>query len=516
MTPNFPKFRISALHRRTLIGWVAAMAAGVLALAAVQRSLQQSELARESEALHQLVSVRAGQHDAHLTALSAIAVAGAGQRPDLFLEVAATVSRFYPRIDEVQLVPLDPAGGVVGTRPLLPRTAAMIRAAAAQSTGRAALLPHPQRDAHYLLVKRSPNSDQAVYALALGIDAARLAGSDAAFWSEGRAKAQLSLNGAALLPEEPGADWTPGFARRLDSATQPLLLETGRGAAAAGLPPPGQVAAVMLLVSLAYAAALALVQQRLRMRAAEREAEMRRMEAQLTHASRVNAMGEMASGMAHELTQPLTAILAQAQAGRHLQARGDLAALAPPLEEITAEAKRASAILQRLRNWSRPQRGPITACDLRAALSNVQALLAPEAQKRGAALQFSVPAQPVLVRADQVEMEQVLHNLIRNALEALEDLPGRAGGEIRVSATAGAGRAVVEVADNGPGISPDLRQRLFTPFTTTREHGTGLGLALCQRLVERAGGEIACAEDGPGARFRITLPLQPPHKEPAP
>ncbi|MCD9147591.1 sensor histidine kinase [Pseudophaeobacter flagellatus] len=494
-----------------MIGWLAAVAAGVLTLAAVQRNIQFNELEKESAELHRLASLRAGQHDAHLTALSAIAVASAGLRPDLFLDVAATISRFYPRIDEVQLVPLDLSGGAVGSEPLPPDTEAMIRATAGRSTGLPEILAHPSRKEHYLLVKRSPNSSDAIYALALGIDATQLVGSDAEFWSKDSVHARLSLPEGAGLGS--AVEETPAqFAKPLESMSQPLLLETSRQTRLADLLPPTQVAVVILLVSLIYYSARALVLQRVRVRTAEHEAEMRRMEAQLTHAARVNAMGEMASGMAHELTQPLTAILAQAQAGRRLLARGDSEAVDRALADIGSQAKRASAILERLRNWSRPQRGPVEQKDLRIAMRNVEALLGSEAEKRGGLLHFDVPGCAVEVLADQVEMEQVLHNLIRNAFEALE---GQAGGVVNVVASVTLGNVILEVVDNGPGIDEALRPGLFTPFMTTRENGTGLGLALCQRLVERAGGEISYQETAIGAKFRIVLPLSGQPREAA-
>lgn len=228
------------------------------------------------------------------------------------------------------------------------------------------------------------------------------------------------------------------------------------------------------------------------------------LDSRLAHAARVNAMGEMASGLTHELTQPLTAILAQAQAGRRLLARGDGDRLASVLEDTVTQARRASAILERFRNWSRPQAAPVQAFDLRAALRNVAALLDAQARAQDVAMAFDLPADPVPLRADPVEMEQVGFNLLRNALEALRDRPA---GQVRVTLRADAGKAVLTVRDNGPGIAPDLRARLFTPFTTTRPNGTGLGLALSQRLVERAGGEIALEDATEGTGFRITLPL---------
>jgi C4-dicarboxylate-specific signal transduction histidine kinase len=212
----------------------------------------------------------------------------------------------------------------------------------------------------------------------------------------------------------------------------------------------------------------------------------------------------MASGLAHELTQPLTAILAQAQASRRILERGDAAALAPVLDDTVAQARRASAILERFRNWSRPQRTAVSAVDLREALANVQALLTPQATAHGTRLAFDIPQSSVPVMADPVEMEQVVFNLVRNAIEAAAD--ARGGGRVAVRLRQDDSQATLEVADNGPGVPEDLRPRLFTPFTTTRADGTGLGLALSQRLVERAGGEIGLVDGGSGATFRVVLP----------
>ena len=108
------------------------------ALAAFERQALVAGLEQESTVLHRLASQRADQHDAHMTALSAIAVAAGGERNDLFLDVAATITRFYPRIDEVQLVPLDPDAEIVGTEPLDPATAQLVRSAARTSDGRIA------------------------------------------------------------------------------------------------------------------------------------------------------------------------------------------------------------------------------------------------------------------------------------------------------------------------------------------------------------------------------------------
>src|SRR5690606_9181444 len=131
-----------------------------------------------------------------------------------------------------------------------------------------------------------------------------------------------------------------------------------------------------------------------------------------------------------------------AQAGRRLLERGDRDRLASALEDTVAQARRASAILERFRNWSRPQAAPVQAFDLRDALRNVAALLDRQARAQGVALVFDLPPGPVPLRADPVEMEQVAFNLLRNALEALRDRPA---GQVRVTLRSDAGKAVLTI-----------------------------------------------------------------------
>jgi C4-dicarboxylate-specific signal transduction histidine kinase len=212
----------------------------------------------------------------------------------------------------------------------------------------------------------------------------------------------------------------------------------------------------------------------------------------------------MASGIAHELTQPLTAILSQAQAARHLSRRGDIAALEPAMQGIADQAKRASAILERLRNWTVPVQPADRIGDLGMALQNVQLLLVPEASHRGVTLRFDTVPPPLGIRGNQVELEQILFNLVRNAIEAVS---GQAGGAVTVTARRSGNQIIVDVADNGPGVADDLRDRLFEPFVTGKPGGTGLGLALCQRLAERMGGEVQLVTAQP-ALFRLRLPVR--------
>lgn len=491
------------LRWRYFIVGLVVVALGLAALAAIQFRLQMNELERESSALHRSASQLVGQHDAHLTALSAIAVASAGQRADLFLEVSAAISWFYPRVDNVYLVPLDKTQNEIGTAPLSVENVSAIRQAAERSTGTPVLLPSPSDAGHYLLIKRSPNSDAALYALTLEIDARELIASDDPFWPEENVRVGLSLPDGTLLVGGPSSG-DPQFSQSLASVSQPLGIEVTMRLGPSELLPVWQALGVAALVFFGYVTVLLGLRQRTKLKQAEREAELAKVEAQLTHSMRINAMGEMASGMAHELTQPLTAILAQLQAGQRLLKQGDTERLSSVLQDAVAQSRRGAAILERLRNWSRPQRGELSAFDLREAIQNVMALLSTDAEGKQIEIGSDMPESSVVVTADQVEMEQVIHNLVRNALEALT-ATSEARIDIRLSSTLS--EAVIKVSDNGPGVGNDLLPKLFTPFTTTRDEGTGLGLALSQRLVERAGGELVYVPDRAGATFRIVLPL---------
>lgn len=485
-------------------GWLVLLIAGLVLTAMFERSRLASEFDNEATILHRLLSQRADQHDAHLTALSALASADNGNQPDLFLEVAATIRRFYPRIVAIDLVPLAGPGEYLTTRPeLSAEQAAVLPAAALRSDGKLDMRAAPWAPGRYLLTKRSPNTDDAKFALAMEVDGAALMDVSTAFW------ARPSVVWSLLLPDgEPlagaGRIAAPEFEKPLGSQSQPLVLQADFAPRPADLLPAGRLAAIAVLITLGYFGLVLGLGQFARARRAERQAYLSAQEARLAHASRVNTLGEMASGIAHELTQPLTAILSQAQAARHLSRRGDLGALEPALQGIADQAKRASAILERLRNWTVPVRSADRNGDLGMALQNVQLLLQPEASHRGVILRFDAVPPPLGIRGDQVELEQILFNLVRNAIEAVS---GQAGGTVSVAAHRSDDEAIVDVTDNGPGIADALRDRLFEPFVTGKPGGTGLGLTLCQRLAERMGGELQLVTAQP-ALFRLRLPVR--------
>lgn len=494
---------------RTLVawgaGWLVVCGLALVGIGIFERSARLASLKAQSERLHAVASQRVDQHDAHLTALSAIAVAGAEQRPDLFREVSSAIMRFYPRIIGIFLVPLAAEGHALEIGSLEVELHDLMREAAGHSTGAPILVRYPADRPAYLLVKRSSNTEAARYGLALVIDATALLDGDSAYWTRPETTRWLALpDGTPLFPETAGAR-APQFSRALSSGTQPLQLKTAIRMSVADLLPPGRMVFALVLITLAAAALRTALRQRTKIRAAEARAELSGLESRLSHASRVNALGEMASGMAHELTQPLTAILAQTQAARHLAARGETEALGRILDDVVGQTRRASAILERLRTWTRPRERNPEAIDLGACIRVAQTLLAGQAAELGARLVVRLPSTPIVVECDRVELEQVFFNLMRNALDAVAESTGAR--DVAVEATTDGLTARVDVTDTGPGIRADIYERLFTPFVTTREHGTGLGLALSHRLVERAGGDLTAVETTAGAHFRVVLPL---------
>lgn len=491
-------------HGLQLAGWLVLLLAGLLLTAMLERNRLASEFDTEATILHRLLSQRADQHDAHMTALSALASADGGNRPDLFLQVAATISRFYPRIVAIDLVALAAPGDYLTTRTGLgAEQIEVLRAAALGSDGKLDVRAAPWAPGRYLLIKRSPNTDNARFALAMEVDGTALIDVSAAYW------ARPSVAWSLLLPDgEPlagaGRIAAPQFGKPLGSQSQPLVLQADLAPRLTDLLPPGRLAAIAVLITLGYFGLVLGFGQYARARRAERQAYLSAQEARLAHASRVNTLGEMASGIAHELTQPLTAILSQAQAARHLSRRGDIGALEPAMQGIADQARRASAILERLRNWTVPAQAADPVGELATALQNVQLLLQPEATRHGVILRFDTAPPPLGIRGDQVELEQIVFNLIRNAIESAS---GQPGGEVSVAARRSGDQVIVDITDNGPGIAAEVRDRLFEPFVTGKPGGTGLGLALCQRLAERMGGEVQLVTAQP-ALFRLRLPVQ--------
>ena len=487
-----------------------------------QRTLIETELERETGTLHRIVSQRADQHDAHLTSLSALAISGEVPQTDLVLQVAGAIQRFYPRVTEIDLVSLRQDLPSITTRTSSDDVAAVrsvARAAATRSSGKFELLSSPVSAGRYLIVKRSPNTDAARFGLTIEVDAQALTKTESPFWKKSGASVTLSLPDETLLVGESTAGsslavdsvFTQSLITRheLGSRTQPLILSTKFVYGAGDLFPIERIIIGLVSIGSILAALVIVLKLLSKTRSAEQRARLGEQDARIAHASRVNALGEIASGMAHELNQPLTAILSQSQAGVRLIARHDTDPMV--IEKILAnniaQSKRAADIIVRLREWTRTTPPESAPQDVNRCIENVVFLLGPDSRRQGVDVTVQTALADLQVLGDSVEIEQVLFNLVRNAMEALEKTStGRK--TIRVSSLVSGQQVVLAITDNGAGIDPEMRERLFEPFATGKEKGMGLGLVLCERIVERMGGSIEIADAlGGGVTAQVKFPL---------
>jgi C4-dicarboxylate-specific signal transduction histidine kinase len=239
------------------------------------------------------------------------------------------------------------------------------------------------------------------------------------------------------------------------------------------------------------------------------EDEASRLRDQLARASRSTTLGELAAAIAHEINQPLCAIVSNAETAQGYLSDGhaDLGEARDALKDIVADGRRAGEIIRRIRTLLRtrtPERAPF---DLNDAAREVAALLRQQLSRDSVALTFDFAADLPPVVGDRLQVQEVVLNLIVNAAESVACGPAD---RRRVAvATARVGNvAVVSVRDRGPGVSPNLLDRVFDAFFTTKPEGTGVGLSISRTIVEAHGGRISVEPaPGGGAAFRFTLPL---------
>jgi signal transduction histidine kinase len=234
--------------------------------------------------------------------------------------------------------------------------------------------------------------------------------------------------------------------------------------------------------------------------------EQRRAAADLRQSLRLAAAGEMAGALAHELNQPLTALSAYGSACKQLLARGaDAAQLRDVIQRMIDEAGRAADVVRRLRDFFRTGATRLERISLPELIDHASAAFRARAAESG--IDFSVGVVPeAVISADRLQLEVVLRNLLANAFDAVaETHEARASVALSAQADPG-GHLVIEVADNGPGVSTALVEQIFEPFASTKSSGLGLGLAISRAIAEAHGGSLT-ADIGSGGRFRLILPL---------
>ncbi|HYQ39772.1 MAG TPA: PAS domain S-box protein [Pseudomonas sp.] len=245
-----------------------------------------------------------------------------------------------------------------------------------------------------------------------------------------------------------------------------------------------------------------------------REAQARRHQDELAHTARLVTLGELASGIAHEINQPLAAVVNYASASqRYLQRAAQepqaLERVAQGLERITAHANHAAEVIRRLRAFLRKGQRRLQALDVATVAREAVRLCAWEAEHARVAIIEDLPDNLPPVYADRVLLEQVLLNLLRNAIEANREAHPGGASQIRLAAALAAGgqRLCIGVEDQGPGVAEDELERIFTPFYTSKADGLGLGLPMSRSIVEGFGGELRASRQGGGLRLSCCLPL---------
>jgi PAS domain S-box-containing protein len=241
------------------------------------------------------------------------------------------------------------------------------------------------------------------------------------------------------------------------------------------------------------------------------EAELRRQREDLAHVTRVSTMGELAASLAHELNQPLTAILSNAQAAqRFLSAHTpDVQEVGEILKDIVHDDSRASEVIQRLRALVKKEELAFVELDLTSVIREVAALIHSDAILHGVRISLELGADLPAVKGDKVQLQQVLLNLLLNAFDAMKNCSADMRDVSVQVQPGGDDRVEVAVRDQGIGLSVATLDKIFQPFYTTKREGLGMGLSISRSIIEAHGGKLWAENNvGGGATFRFTLPIE--------
>lgn len=481
-----------------VLGGVLVSAAGAALIARQAIDAQRALFETDARIVHRLLSQQAVQHDAILDTLALLQPEpdGTGTAPP-----EQRLPALYPHILTVQRRDRDatwpePVLAAAETRSAQSRRPALVGGDLA--TGRYRLVLAAQPTAYALTIDLRgmvPWSDWPMQPQTSPVRV-RL--------EHGGQSFELQPGAAADLSSETG--WRFDFHKHLAASSQPFDVVVQQQLGWAQLP-WGR----MLLWTAAVAAVLALLAQWQRQRTARRRAEEL---LRLGQVARLNTLGELAAGMAHELNQPLTAVLANTQAAQRLLADDppELDTARGAMAQAVAQARRAADVVGRLRTAvDRPKHrsgaedaGGVV--DLADAVRRALHLLEPECRRCGVTPTLQA-TETVRVSADAVAVDQILHNLLMNALQAMEGVDGSKRA-LALSVGFADGQGELCVTDSGPGIAPEALSRLFEPFFSTREGGLGLGLPLCETLAQGMGGSLTASNrPDAGAEFRLRLPL---------
>jgi signal transduction histidine kinase len=246
-------------------------------------------------------------------------------------------------------------------------------------------------------------------------------------------------------------------------------------------------------------------------RARAAEARLRDMEAKAAQADRFHLVSGMASALAHEINQPMTAARALARSAQHILDAGDpdLKRARVNLAKVMAQIDHASSVLRRMRDFLRRGQPHRSKVEVRPMIADALLLVEAEARAKHISLRLRVPENLPEIRADRVQLQQVVLNLVRNAIDSISEAEQRKG-QVDISAfyQTEPERIEISVADSGPGLGPDFAERVFEPLMTSKHGGLGLGLPICVSIVESHGGKVWLHSGRSGAtEFRFSIPL---------
>ncbi|MGZ4982335.1 MAG: PAS domain-containing sensor histidine kinase, partial [Methylobacter sp.] len=234
---------------------------------------------------------------------------------------------------------------------------------------------------------------------------------------------------------------------------------------------------------------------------------------ELAHVTRLGLMGEMASGIAHEVNQPLSAISSYTQVSLNLidSEHPDLARLTEILHKTQQQALRAGRIIHRMREFVKSHSKHRSAADINALIHDTVGLCIADLKQNGIRLAFELGHNLPPVYVDHVQIEQVLINLLRNSIDALKNLPPKQQRQVSIQSrlTVNNDNIQVRVKDNGAGLDKDQQQKVLTPFYTTKADGMGMGLSISRSLIEAHDGTLHFnSQPGKGATFYFTIPIR--------
>jgi signal transduction histidine kinase len=239
------------------------------------------------------------------------------------------------------------------------------------------------------------------------------------------------------------------------------------------------------------------------------EAQLRQLQADFAHAARISTLGEVATSIAHEVKQPLAAIVTNGETALHWLERHDVnvAKVRQLTTRIVESAYHASDIIQRIRLMAVRAEPERVVLDLKSVTAEALAFVRHDIESKRITLSIDIPQTLPEIAGDRVQLQQVIVNLLLNSIQAIHqaESPER---RIRIGIEAGPIVLAVSIRDSGPGIAPDDFERLFESFFSTKKNGMGIGLTICRSIVTAHGGTITAANDpAGGAQFRFTLPI---------